>query len=64
MSVDGVYAYCKRLLKKSARKTCYAVNYRLEKSYGGFTPGMANTTSYILESESDIDLEGRSRRGV
>jgi hypothetical protein len=46
----AVCAYYKRLLKKGAHKKCYAVNYRIEKSYGGFAAGLACSTSDSDES--------------
>ena len=45
LTEDDVCAYYKRLLKKGARRTCYAVNYRIEKSYGGFAAGLVCSTS-------------------
>ena len=44
--------YYKRLPKSGARKTCYAVKYHIDKSYGGYAAGLANATNDI-ESDSD-----------
>lgn len=43
LSVDQVCAYYKRLLKKGAENTCYAINYRIEKKFGGFAADLAKS---------------------
>ena len=61
LSVDQVCAYYKRLLKKGAENTCYAINYRIEKKFGGFAADLAKSgctlNHWLLHTDEIIKIQ-------